>query len=73
MRNENVNYLHTSRVAVKGLCCPDRRMAMKALVKNTFLFDDDLWYIALNKSDDRCVPYTQIVIIKPHIEIIFII
>ena len=73
MQNENVTSPHTSRVVVKDLRRPDR-MAMKVLVEKTFHFADHLWclYLALNKSHVRCVPCTQIDIIKPHIEIIFI-
>ena len=73
MQNENVNRPHTSRAAVRDLRRPDRRMALKVLHKKTFHFADHLWglYLSLNKSDVRYVLCTQIVIIIPHIEIIF--
>ena len=56
------------------MCIQRILLLMKALVKMTFHFADHLWclYLALNKSDVRCVPCTLIVIIKSHIKIIFI-
>ena len=66
-----MNRPYTSRVDVKDLRRPDRRMAVKVLVKKTFHFADHLWccYLTLNKSDVRCVPCTLIVRIVSHIEI----
>ena len=54
-QNENVNRPYTSQHLVKDLRRPDRRTAMKVLVKKSFDFVDLLWieYTLCNKTDLR--------------------
>lgn len=51
--NENVNRRHTSESKVRDLRRPDRRTALKVLVKKSFLFVDLLWkmYVTKNQED----------------------
>ena len=52
-----MNRPHTSERQVKDLRWPDRRTAMKALVRKTYVFVDRLWavYVQSNKADLRYV------------------
>ena len=54
-----MNRPHTSERQVKDLRRPDRRTAMKALVKKTYVFVDHLWavYVQSNKADLRYIYY----------------
>ena len=59
-QNENVNHAHSSESKVRDLRPPDRRTAMKVLVKKSFGFVDllsVLWamYVSYNKVDLRYV------------------
>ena len=66
LQNENVNRPYTSTSKVKDLRRPDRRAAMKVLIKKSFKFVDLLWkmYIAKNRGDIRlahwCNCFTRI-------------
>ncbi len=43
LQNENVNQPLTSQHKVKDLWRPDRRTAMKVLVKKSYKFVDEVW------------------------------
>ena len=57
VQNENVNRPYTSESKVADLRRPDRRTAMKVLVKKTYKFVDLLWhrYVETNRTDVRFV------------------
>ena len=68
-QNENVQRASTSERFVPDLRRPDRRTAMKVLVKKTFHFVNDVWreYIRWKISDLRYMymymwPYTIILL-----------
>ena len=54
-----MNRPYTSTSRVKDLWRPDRRTAMKVLVKKTYMFVDKLWteYVEHNRADLRYIIY----------------
>ena len=52
-----MNRPYTSTSRVKDLRRPDRRTAMKVLVKKTYMFVDKLWaeYVERNRADLRYI------------------
>ena len=57
VQKENVNRPYTSASKVTDLRRPDRRRAMKVLVKKSYEFEELLWYsyVETNRTDVRFV------------------